>query len=140
MATEASNRIKYRIANGDIAFDSDTFKCALMAAGFVFNKDSHHGYADISASELATAYGYTAGGATLAGVAVTEDDTNDRTAITWTNPSWTASGGNIVTAGAIIYDDTASDDPIVGYIDFVTSQTTLDGGVFTISGVKVYIT
>jgi hypothetical protein len=71
---------------------------------------------------------------------VTEDDTDDRTEVTWTNPSWTAAGGSIgPTPGAIIFDDTVTvptADPIIGYIDFGGDQTQVDGGVATIANVE----
>lgn len=140
MATQASNKIKYLLATKVIDFANDTFKIILMATGFVFDKDNHHYYADVSASELSTGVGYTAGGATLGGVAVTEDDTDDRAEITWSNATWTASGGSIgPSPGAIIYDDTVESDPIVGYIDFGGDQTQADGGVATISNIEVRI-
>ena len=140
MASTASNKIKYLLATKAIDFLNDSFKIILMASGFVFNKDTHHGYADVSASELATGYGYTRNTKTLAGVAVTEDDTDDRCEVTWSNVTWTASGGAIgPTPGAIIFDDTVTDDPIVGYIDFGGEQTQADGGVATISSVEVRI-
>ena len=137
MATEASNKIKYLLATKVIDFANDVFKIALMQTGFTFNKDTHHGYADISGNELATANGYTAGGNTLAGVGVVEDDTDDRTEVTWDNTTWNAAGGSIgPSPGAIIYDDTAADDPIVGYIDFGGDQTQADGGTATISSIE----
>lgn len=143
MATEPSNKLKFLLAKKVIDFSADTFKIILMQSGFVFNKDTHEGYADVSGSELGTANGYTAGGATLTGVAVTEDDTDDRCEITWNNVSWTASGGPIgPSPGAIIYDDTVTTptaDPIIGYIDFGGNQTQADGGVATISNIEVRI-
>lgn len=142
MATEASNKIKYLLATKKIDFSADTFKIILMASGFTFNKDTHHAYADVSANELANGNGYTTGGVTLSGVAVTEDDTDDRTEVTWDNAQWTASGGPIgPTPGAIIIDDTVTSpaDPIVGYIDFGGEKTQADGGVATISNVEVRI-
>jgi hypothetical protein len=137
MATQAPNHIKYLLATKAIDFSGDTFKIILMQSGFSFDIDSHAEYADVSASELATAYGYTAGGATMSGVSVSEDDTNDRCSVTWANPSWTASGGSLVASGAIIYDDTVANDPIVGYIDFGGDQTTLDTGTFTVANPEV---
>ena len=140
MATAASNRIKYLLATKVIDFANDSFIICLMAEGFVFNKDSHHQYSDISASELSTAYGYTVKTKALAGVAVTEDDANDRTSITWNAASWTAAGGAIgPAAGAIIIDDTAANDPIVGYIDFGGSFTQADGGTGSIVNIEVRI-
>jgi len=143
VTTQASNKLKYCLASKQIDFANDVFQIILMATGFTFNKDTHHGYADVSANELANANGYTTGGNTLAGVAVTEDDDDDRTEVTWNNSQWTASGGAIgPSPGAIIYDDTPTTpqaDPICGYIDFGGEQTQVDGGVCTISNIEVRI-
>lgn len=140
MASQASNHIKYLLATKAIDFDNDTFKIILMQSGFTFDQDAHEEYADVSGSELATANGYTAGGETLAGVSVTEDDVDDRCEITWNNVTWTAAGGSIgPSPGAIIYDDTVAGDPIVGYIDFGGDQTQLDGGTATIVDPEVRI-
>lgn len=143
MATETANKLKYALATKQIDFAADVFKIILMADGFTFNKDTHHGYADVSASELINGNGYTTGGNTLAGVAVTEDDVDDRTEVTWDNTQWTASGGSIgPSPGAIIYDDTPTTpqaDPIVGYIDFGGNQTQADGGIATISNIEVRV-
>lgn len=140
MANQASNRLKYLLATKVIDFLNDQFKILLMDTGFVFNKDTHHQYSDISASELATGFGYTQKNKVLAGVTVTEDDANDRTEVTWTNPSWTAAGGDIgPSPGAIIIDETAANDPIVGYIDFGAEYTQADGGTATLGSVGVRI-
>jgi len=146
MSSTASNKLKFLLANKVINFAAaggDVFKIILMKTGFVFNKDTHHGYADVSSDELATANGYTAGGETLGGVAVTEDDTDDRCEITWSNVTWTAGAGAIgPTPGAIIYDDTVTTptaDPIIGYIDFGGDQTQAAGGAATISNIEVRI-
>jgi hypothetical protein len=146
MGSTPSNKLKFLLASKIIDFANDSFKIVLMQSGFVFNKDTHHGYADVSASELATGNGYTANTKTLAGVAVTEDDTDDRCEVTWNNVTWTASGGAIgPTPGAIIYDDSVVAagvtvaDPVVGYIDFGGDQTQADGGTATISNVEVRI-
>jgi hypothetical protein len=140
MSSTASNKVKYAVATGVINFSSDSFKIILMATGFTFNKDTHHGFADVSASELATNYGYVRNTKTLSGVAVTEDDTNDKCAVTWSNASWTASGGDIgPTPGAIIFDDTVAAptaDVIVGYIDFGGDQTQVNGGIATIANIE----
>ena len=143
MSTEAANKIKYLLATKNVDFSADTFKIILMATGFTFNKDTHHGYADVSASELANGNGYSTGGNTLAGVAVTEDDDDDRTEISWDNTSWSASGGSIgPSPGAIIYDDSPTSpqaDPIVGFIDFSGEQSQSDGGVVTIANIEIRI-
>lgn len=141
MANEAAVRFTYRLPRAEIDFLNDTFKVILMQSGFTFDRDNHHGYADVSASELAAGFGYTAGGATLAGVAVTENDANDRTNITWNDPTWTAGPGGDIgpTCGAIIYDDTEANDSIIGFIDFGADYTQADGGTMTLVDVGVRV-
>jgi hypothetical protein len=146
MASTVSNKVKFLLASKIIDFANDSFKIILMKSGFTFNTDTHHGYADVSANELGTAYGYTINTKTLSGVAVTEDDTDDRAEITWSSATWTASGGDIgPTPGAIVFDDTVTAggvtvaDPIIGYIDFGGDQTQVNGGTTTISGIAFYI-
>lgn len=140
MAGTIANNFKVLIANGSVDFDGDTFKAIAMQYGFVFSRTTHDLYADVSAYELSTGYGYTAGGVTLTGVAITQNDTDGTSDITWNNITWTASGGDVgPIAGAILYDDTVTGDPIVGYIDFGGSYSVADGGTATISGVKFRI-
>ena len=140
MANAAANKIKYLLAFNAIDFANDTFKIILMESGFVFNKDTHHYYADVVASELGAGFGYLQGDKTLSGIAMVEDDTDDRCEITWSNVSWTATGGVLGPAcGAIIYDDTVANDPIVGFIDFGQDYTQAEGGTATITGLSVLI-
>ena len=104
MAIEAtwSNHAKFQLASGLIDFDADVFKIILMNDTFAFDKDAHATLADVAADQLATANGYTRNDKTLAGVAVTEDDVNDRANVAWDNVTWTASGGSIGPSGAAI--------------------------------------
>lgn len=140
MANQVANHIKYLLATKVIDFANDSFKIILMESGFVFNKATHHNYADVLASELPTGNGYTQGTKVLGGVALSEDDVDHRTEVTWANPSWTAAGGTIgPSPGAIVYDDTVANDPIVGFIDFGAEYSQVDGGTFTVSGVEVRV-
>lgn len=139
MATILSNNFFEQLLNADIDFGADTFKMILMQSGFTFDRVNHANYADVSASELSTQYGYTAGGATMSGVAVAQDDTNNGGYVTWNNVSWSVSGGNLTASAAIIIDDTHASDAIVGYIDFGGDQTTLDGGTATVANPKVQL-
>lgn len=146
MTSTVSNKLKFLLASKVIDFANDSFVIILMQSGFVFNVDTHHGYANVSAFELPTANGYTVKSKTLTGVSVLEDTTNDRCSITWANVAWTAIGGAIgPAAGAIIFDDTvvaggvAVADPIIGYINFNGNQTQADGGTATITNIEVRI-
>ena len=143
MASALSNKVKQMLLNGSVDFGADSFIIILMATGFVFNIDTHEKYADVIASELPTAGGYTRGTKALAGVTVTEDDSVDKGIVTWNNVTWTASA-TLVASGAIIYDDTIAApagevDAIMGYIDFGGDQTVLNTGVFTIANITIEI-
>ena len=111
-----------------------------MAEGFVFNRVSHQGYADVSEYELPTGNGYLQNTKVLTGVVVTENDTDNRTEISWNNASWAASGGSIgPVVGAIILDSTITTpvaNAIVGYVDFGEAQTQADGGIATIANIS----
>lgn len=131
VVTTVSNHAKYMQATKEIDFSADVFKAILMNSAFTFDKDAHATLADVTASQLATGNGYTQDDKTLTGVTVTEDDTNDKAAVTWDDPTWTASGGDIGPTGAIIiYDDTTTDDTIVFCGDFGTDYTITDGSSF----------
>jgi len=140
MSTEASNKFKYSLAKGEVDFDTDTIKICLMATAFSYDKDADETWSDVSASELAAGNGYTQDTATLDNVSITEDDVNDRCEVAWDDEVWTASGGSIgPSPGAILYDDTHASDIIIGYLDFTTERTALNGGTFTVSNIAVRI-
>jgi len=145
MANAIANYIKGMLLDGQVS-SSDTFKIILMKSGFVFDKDSHQDYSDVSASEIADGSGYTAGGAELTGAAITVSTTLDNATLAWDNPEWTADGGSIVASGAIIYDDSTSTgdgddytDAIISYIDFGGDVTVADGQILKVTNVNISI-
>jgi hypothetical protein len=131
-----SNHWKYQLGKKMVDVSADTFKIILMNDSFAFDKDAHATLADVISSpsaELATGYGYTQQDKALSGGTWAEDDTNDKGIRTFDNVTWTASGGDIgPTGSAVIYDDTTSDDTVVGCIDFGTDYTIPDGASFQI--------
>lgn len=144
MANQVPNSLKTMLWKGQIDAENDTFKIILMDLGFVFDKDNHNAYTDVSAWELPSGNGYTAGGATLTLDDITTDDTEDRCEVTFLNAMWTASGGPISTSGAIIYNDSTDSagtddytDAIVLYLDANGVQVTPDGAALTISNIML---
>ena len=137
----ASNHFKFKLMSGDIDFDAHTFKICLMQSGFTFDKDNHATWSDVSSYELPTGNGYTQGGKTLQNVQVQEDDVNDRCVVSWDDIGWQASGGDLVTPGAIVYDDDTSDDTVVMYIEFDNGNdvTIKDGMALYIENIKIII-
>jgi hypothetical protein len=122
------NHTTARFASGANAV-GDTYKVALYTAATFDATDAT--LAEVTATEHANANGYTTGGATLANVAVTTVTTNDAK-FDADDAVWTASGGPIAAAYAIIYNDTDADDPPVAFIDFGGAETAGDTTQFKI--------
>ena len=138
VVTTVSNHAKFMQATKKIDFENDVFIVILMNSAFTFDKDTHATLANVTSSQLATLYGYTQDTKTLTGVSVTEDDANDKAAVTWSDPTWTASGGDIGPTGSlIVYDDTTSDNTVVFCSDFGTDYTLTDGSSFQPQGLAV---
>jgi len=130
MATDTFNFVNdfsEKIADGTHDLDTHTFKVALTntapdAADAVI--------ADIT--QIANGNGYTTGGTAL-------------TSVTWTESSgtatfasddvvFTASGGAIATFRyAVLYNDTATGDPLIGWLDYGEGLDLAEGETLTIS-------
>ena len=140
MATTPSNHFKYQLADKQIDLSVDTIKACLMSTAYAFDADAHATYADVSASELSTGNGYTAGGATLTTLALAEDDTNDRAEMTCDDVQWDASGGSIgATGAAIIYDSTTADNTVIMCVDFGTDYTIPAGSSFILKDIAIRV-
>lgn len=136
-----SNHFKYQLASGECKFGGHSFRGALMTAAFAFNKDTHATWSDCVASEIAAGNGYTASGEILDGQTLTEDDANDRAQVAWSDETWTASGGDMAETGSmIVFDDTSTDDTVLGCIDFGTDYTNTNGNQLVISGITFRLT
>jgi len=137
MPSLTANRAKDLIARGLIDFANDNFFLALMDRDYVFNRVAHEVYLDIQPFELPTLNGYTQGGLGLTLDALTQNDTLNALIVTWQNAVWTATGV-LESAGAILYDGSVAApiaDPVLGYIDFNGTLTTLAGGTKTIANI-----
>jgi hypothetical protein len=115
--------------------DNDTLKIMLVTSGYTPDFGVDDFKADVSNEVVGT--GYTAGGETLTSVTLTQAAgtiTFDAADVTWTSSTITA-------RGAVIYDDTIVNDPLICYIDFGSDQSSSSGdfllsfnasGVFTL--------
>ena len=139
MANAVPNSFKVMLWKGQITGETDVFKMILLEPGFVFDKDAHHGYADVSAYELPTGNGYTAGGLTLTGVSIVVDNTTDRAETTWDNAQWDASGGSLVTSGAIIYNDSTDATGTDDYTDAIVSYKDAGGDITATDGTPIIV-
>jgi hypothetical protein len=86
--------------------------------------------ADIS-GELSTGSGYTSGGASVT-ITSSASSLGLYTLIA-SDVTWTASGGSIGPFRyAVFYNDTASNDELIGYLDYGYSVTVASGQTFTL--------
>jgi hypothetical protein len=116
-----------KIHEGAMNLGSDTIKVMLTNNAPSLSWDEK---ADVT-GELSTAYGYTAGGATV--TVTSSSQSSGLYTLIASDITWTASGGSIGPFRyAIFYDDTATGDPLLWYVDYGYSITAADGQTFTI--------
>lgn len=106
------NSVAELVADGTIDLDTHTFKLMLVSSAYT-PSGAHDQKADIT-NELSTANGYTAGGATL--TSVTWNRAAGVATFDSADVSWTPSGGALTARYAVMYDDTASGDELIGYM------------------------
>ena len=82
---------KSLLLRGQINLETDPLKMALIASTYSLNL-AHQQFSDLSAHELPTANGYTAGGVAIANRSLSVDLLNELVSISADNPQWTATG------------------------------------------------
>ena len=125
------------MATYDWVADSASVKCALMNSNFTGANQSlsvADFWNDVSAYEVATATGYTAGGKTVGTTAVAAGSTSNKTvkfsagtSVVWTTATLTARGAVVYKAVA-----QASDSPVIFFLDF-GADVPASSGDFTIT-------
>lgn len=115
----------------EMNLSTDTLKVMLCTSSYTPDQDAHDYKNDVTAEVTGT--GYTAGGATLAGVALTYDTATNTVKLDADDVSW--AGATITARYAVIYDDTpstAATKPLIAYVDF-GADVTSTGGAFAIT-------
>jgi hypothetical protein len=125
MADVIYNNFKKLIMSGGIDLDTDTIKVALVTASYTPNQDTHDFFDDVTNEVAGT--GYTAGGATLAGAAVTADNTDNEGVFDANDVTW--STATITARAAVLYKSTgtASTSALIAYIDFGSDKVSTAG-------------
>lgn len=116
------------LLNKELDLDTDTLKVMLCTSSYTPDQDAHDHKDDVTNEVTGT--GYTAGGATLANVAVTYTGGTNTIKFDADDASWTTS--TITARYAVVYDDTATDKPLILYVDF-GADVVSTGGTFTIA-------
>jgi hypothetical protein len=120
------------VATGAIDLDTDTFKLMLTTSAYVPDQDAHIFRSSVT-NEVGASGTYSAGGATLAGVAVTYDNATNETRIAWTSPAFT--GATITARVAVIYKSrggAAGADELLAYC-IEAADVTSTAGTFTVT-------
>tara|TARA_R100000458_G_scaffold46701_1_gene45262 strand:- start:680 stop:1108 length:429 start_codon:yes stop_codon:yes gene_type:complete len=118
------NALKNTLA---LDLDSDTIKIMLVTSSYTPDFGAHDFKADVTNEVSGT--NYTAGGNTLSSLALTQ--TGGTIKFDAADTSW--SSATITDArGAVIYDDSLTDDPLIAYIDFGANYSS-SNGTFTIA-------
>ncbi len=120
----AYNTFKRKLLEGGINFNSDDIKVALLSSTYTPNIDTQEFFSSISANELSTGGGYTAGGQSLSGKTVTADNTDDEGVFDANDLVWTADASGFVCRYAVMYKNTGtpSTSPLIAYWDFGSDQ------------------
>lgn len=118
------NAGKLTLLKGQVQPLADTLRAALVTGDYVADKDAHTFFADVSHEVSGT--GYTAGGAALTGISLSQDNANDRAALLADNVVWPVSA--FTAHAAVLYKDTGNPatSPLLAYLNF--------GGDHTVSG------
>jgi hypothetical protein len=117
-------------SGADVAGDS--YKINLYTTFSFDAADVTKATAESGGTQVATGFGYTQDSKVLTSVGISTFGTNG-SKFTAGNPTWTASGGDIIASHALVYNDTDTDDPPLYYINFDAVITALDGAPFVIN-------
>lgn len=132
MADVIYNDFKEQLLKGTFNLHTagDTIKVALVTATYTPDQDLHDFFDDITNEVVGT--GYTAGGATLANQAVSQDNTDNEGVFDADDVTWSSS--TITARGAVVYKSTgvAATSPLICYFDFGSDQSSSSGD-FTIA-------
>lgn len=124
----------------DLLNSANTFKLALVSSTWTPANSTDEVWADVSANEVSATAGYTAGGVTLTGVALTQTSGTVKFTFTGPSPTWTSSGSFPAWRRGVIYASGTLNgkvNPIVGH--FLGDSTPADIPITT-SGNTLTIT
>lgn len=125
MASLIFDSFFYDLATGAIDVDTDSFKAMIVTSTYAPNKGTHAKRSSVTNEAAGT--GYTAGG-TAVTLTPTNDTTNHRLDITFSDPSWASA--SITGRALVIYKSRgglASADELVCYIDNGSDVTSTNG-------------
>lgn len=138
MANLTYNSIKYALATNAVNLATSTFKFMLVTSSYTPDIDTHQFRSDVTNEVVGG--GYSAGGVTLTGVAISSDLVNNLTKWTADNPSWASA--TITARGGVIYLNSGlvSTDRLVSYIDFGSNASSTNATFLVQWGANGFLT
>lgn len=126
MASVIYNNAKELLLKGDLDFDVDTIYAMLVTSSYTPDVDAHVNRDDVT-NEVANGNGYTTGGAEVANLVVSQDDTDNEGVVDGDDVTWAAS--TITARAAVLYKvvGSAATDLLIAYIDFTEDKVSSDG-------------
>jgi hypothetical protein len=111
--------------SGALDYLSDAIRVSLHTSAYTPNQDTHEFFSDLT-NEI-TGTGYTAEGALLTSKTITVDGPTNKVVFGAANTLWTSA--TFTLRYAVVYRDTGtpSTSLLIGYVDFVTDQSVVDG-------------
>lgn len=131
MANAIYNSFKRDLMTAGINLSTDTIKLMLVTSTYVPNIDTHTKRSDVT-NEVVGA-GYTAGGVTLSGKTVTQNNTTNKADFDASDV--TIPNATITARGAVLYKargGAATADELIAYLDF-NSDIVSTGGDYLIT-------
>lgn len=137
MISQRITPFKYKqlLGTGKINFESDVFKMALFTGSLVFNRSIHSYWDDVSIFEVVHQNGYE-------GAIALQSPLTSNTEIYTANfgfVSFSATGGSIFFKTAVMFDDTATDKPIIAAFVFPQNIEILSGSPRILSNINIII-
>lgn len=131
VTTRLYNHTSRLIQNGSM-IESHTYKVNLYTSLTFNSAHSTMAQVNAAATPLISSNGYTSN-TTVITATVSTTDTDD-SKLAFSNPEWTATGGDIGPAeAAVIFNNTLTNDPPVGAILFGGTVTAINGTPFRIT-------
>ena len=121
------------IGDGAFNFGTDTYVMALLTSAYTPAPNTNHLWSDVSANEVGTGSGYTAGGVALSGVSYTQSTatmTFTCTAPTWASFSATFKYGVVVRRAGV---SLVPGDLLLCYFDANSGGGSVTGGGGTLT-------
>ena len=129
-----SKSYRRNLATGQVNFEADTFKVALMNDSFIFNRESHSFWEDVSAWEIPLQNGYT-GAYTLPSPLVSNTSAY---IADFGSINITAVDGDITFKSAVMFS-IITGNPIIAALILPQNKTVLQGSSYLLSNLTMII-